>query len=251
MGQRFRWCEHCGTKPLSRDYYATTFWSLFSDVQVRVRRLNACLCRAGMLGIKSFAALLPIGGIALELAYITAKFAALVPFARVADLLSELLPTGGAANAGTVRNRTFRVGSTVAQLAPMSAQTLEPDATTPEVTVGLDGGHVRNRHRRPERNFEIVAGKVIGPDGSQHRFAFARNGGAAEQFALALVRAGVRGRTLATVLSDGDAGLRNLQRRVLPKATVVLNWFHIAMPFEHALQTATGLGTGTVDYMPA
>jgi hypothetical protein len=164
---------------------------------------------------------------------------------------SELLPTVGAANAGTVRNRTLRVGSTVAQLVPMSAQTLEPDAVTPEVIVGLDGGYVRSRHPRPERNFEIVVGKVSGSDGSPHHFAFARNGGSAEQVALALVRAGVRGRTIATVLSDGDAGLRNLQRRVLPKATVVLNWFHIAMPFEHALQTATGLGTGTVDYMPA
>jgi hypothetical protein len=134
---------------------------------------------------------------------------------------SELLPTVGAANAGTVRNRTLRVGSTVAQLVPMSAQTLEPDAVTPEVIVGLDGGYVRSRHPRPERNFEIVVGKVSGSDGSPHHFAFARNGGSAEQVALALVRAGVRGRTIATVLSDGDAGLRDLQRRVLPKATVV------------------------------
>lgn len=77
---------------------------------------------------------------------------------------------------------------------------------------------MRSRHRRPERNFEVIAGKVIGSDGAQHRFAFARNGASAEQFARALVRTGVRGRTPATVLSDGDAGLRNLQRRVLPEA---------------------------------
>ena len=30
-----------------------------------------------------------------ELAYVTAKFAALAPFAKVADLLAELLPVGG------------------------------------------------------------------------------------------------------------------------------------------------------------
>jgi hypothetical protein len=59
--------------------------------------------------------------------------------------------------------------------------------------------------------------------------------------------AGVRDRTPATVLSDGDAGLRNLQRRVLPEATGVLDWFHIAMRFEHVLQAAIGLGVGTVD----
>jgi hypothetical protein len=43
------------------------------------------------------------------------------------------------------------------------------------------------------------------------------------------------------------AGLRNLQRRVLPEATVVLDWLNIAMRFEHVLQAAIGLGVGTVD----
>jgi hypothetical protein len=88
---------------------------------------------------------------------------------------------------------------------------------------------------------------VIDLDGAQHRFAFARNDAPAEQFARALVRAGVRGRTPTTVLSDGDAGLRTLQRRVLPEATVVLDWFHIATRFEHALNAAIGLGAETAD----
>ncbi len=89
---------------------------------------------------------------------------------------------------------------------------------------------------------------MIGPDGAQHRFAFARNGSSsAEQFARALVRTGVRGPAPATMLSDGDAGLRNLQRCVLPEATVVLDWFHIAMRFEHVPQAALGLGVGTGD----
>jgi hypothetical protein len=59
--------------------------------------------------------------------------------------------------------------------------------------VGLDGGYVRSRHRRPERNFEVIAGKVIDLDGTQRRFAFARNDGSPEQSARALVRAGCAG----------------------------------------------------------
>jgi hypothetical protein len=212
-----------GAKLLSKGYYPATFRSVFGDVAVRIRRLRACGCRAGQPESKSFADMIAIGGEAPELAYVTAKFAALAPFARVADLLSELLPTGGAANAGTARNRTMRVGATVARLTTADARPLEPGAVTPAVIVGLDGGYVRSRHRRPERNFEVIAGKVIDAKGTQHRFAFARNGGAAEDFARALVRAGVRGGTPATVLSDGDAGLRNLQRTVLPAATVVLD----------------------------
>jgi hypothetical protein len=53
------------------------------------------------------------------------------PFARVAALLSALLQICGAVNAGTVRNRTVRVGVTVAKLTMAGAQMLEPDAATP------------------------------------------------------------------------------------------------------------------------
>ena len=51
--------------------------------------------------------------VAPELAYVTARYAALAPFGGVAGLLSELLPIGGAENAGTVRNKTRRVGERV------------------------------------------------------------------------------------------------------------------------------------------
>ncbi len=116
---------------------------------------------------------------------------------------------------------------------------------TPAVVIGLDGGYLRSRHRRPECNFEVIAGKVLNLDGSQHRFAFARNGNSASEFAGAIVSAGVRLGTSATVLSDGDAGLWKLQRQVVPEATLVLDWWHIAMRFEHALQAARGKGQGT------
>ena len=103
--------------------------------------------------------------------------------------------------------------------------------------VGLDGGYVRSRHRREERHFEVVAGKIIHADGAQHRFAFARNGQAiaSEAFRQALTAAGVHADTPATVLCDGDAGLWRLQREALPGATVVLDWWHAAVRFEHAL----------------
>jgi len=82
---------------LQRDF------GVFDDILVKVRRLCACNCRSERPEPKSFAALMAMGGIAPELAYVTAKFAALAPFARVADLLSELLPVGGAAAASRTR----------------------------------------------------------------------------------------------------------------------------------------------------
>lgn len=145
-GEWFRWCEHCSAKLTSKGYYRATFRSVFGDVAVRIRRLCACRRRVGMQEPKSFSALAVTDGIAPELAYITAKFAALAPFARVADLLSELLPIGGAANAGTVRNRTMRVGMTVTRLSLTGATMPEVNAIAPAVVVGLDGGYVRSHH---------------------------------------------------------------------------------------------------------
>jgi hypothetical protein len=57
----------------------------------------------------------------------------------------------------------------------------------------------------------------------------------------------VQADTPATVLCDGDAGLWRLQREALPEAIVVLDWWHAAVRFEHALQAARGLGAGTAN----
>ena len=249
VGERCRLCVACKCVLTSKGYYPATFRSLYGDVPVRVRRLLACPCR-GLDGAKSFAVVdLDAATVAPELAYVTARYAAVAPFGKVAVLLSELLPIGGARNAGTVRNRTLRTGLDVVQ--PHSAKPAPPITTqsAEPVVVGLDGGYVRSRHRQEERHFEVIAGKVIDADGSQHRFAFARNGQAAsaDAFAQALAAAGVRADTPATVLCDGDAGLWRLQRETLPAATVVLDWWHVAIRFEHALQTARGLGAADAD----
>src|SRR4051794_25933822 len=247
VGERRCGCVTCG-RPLARKgHYSATFRSLFGDVPVRVRRLLVCPCH-GLGAPKSFAAFDLGAGPAPELAYVTAKFAALAPFGKVAALLSELLPISGAQNAGTVRNRTLRVGQEVVPQHPTKNAELPTAPAAGPVVIGLDGGYVRSRHR-PERHFEVVAGKVIDARGTQHRFAFARNGQAASAaaFRQALATAGVRADMPATVLGDGDAGLWRLQREVLPGATIVLDWWHAAVRFEHARQAARGLGAGTAD----
>jgi hypothetical protein len=123
---------------LERDEQVT-FRSLFGDVLVRVRRLHACPSQEAV-EVKSFG-MLDLGhdAVAPELAYVTARYAALVPFGKVAVLLSELLPIGGAQNAGTVRNRTRRVGEKVVRqhATEMATQTAPPPGGA--AVVGLDG----------------------------------------------------------------------------------------------------------------
>jgi hypothetical protein len=51
---------------------------------------------------------------------------------------------------------------------------------------------------------------------------------------------GVTAETRVTVHSDGDAGLRAIQRAAAPAAEHVLDWYHIAMRWQHLHQLATG-----------
>ena len=50
-----------------------------------------------------------------ELAYVTARYAAVAPYRKVAALLSELLPVDGTQHVSTVCNRTLRVNAQVVQ----------------------------------------------------------------------------------------------------------------------------------------
>src|SRR5271170_620058 len=223
-GEHRRACVACEGELASKGHYTAAFRSLFGDVPIRVRRLLTCPCQ-GTGEAKSFAVFnLEAATVAPELAYVTARYAALVPFGKVADLLSELLSIRGAQNAGTVRNRTMQAGEAVVQ--PHAAKTAEAATAQPAkpVVIGLDGGYVRSRHRQDERHFEVIAGKVVDAQGRQSRFAFASPAIASDAFKQALAVAGVTADTPATVLSDGDAGLWRLQREALPNATVVLDW---------------------------
>ena len=255
LGECPRVCVACRRRLTSKGYSEARFRSWFGDVPVRVRRLVVCQCQGA--GESKSIAVLDFGkgaAVAPELAYITARYAAMAPFGKVAALLSELLPISGVQHASTVRNRTLRVGTEVVQ-AHAAASASEPAVPASGfVVVGIDGGYVRSRHRAEGRHFEVIAGKVMHADGAQHRFAFARNGqmASAAAFRQALAAAGVSADTPATVLCDGDAGLWRLQRKVLPGATVVLDWCHAAIRFEHALQSARSLGRGTAaDASPA
>jgi hypothetical protein len=75
---------------------------------------------------------------------------------------------------------------------------------------------------------------VINAQGGQSRFAFARNSPAIACDSFMRPLGGRRDGC------DGDAGLWRLQCEALPNATVVLDWWHVAVRFEHALQTARG-----------
>jgi hypothetical protein len=96
LGECPRACEACGRKLAAKDHYRARFRSLFGDVPVRVRRWFVCPCRGGAGEAKSVTAL-DFGGdaVAPELAYVTARYAALAPFGKVAALRPSCCRSAG------------------------------------------------------------------------------------------------------------------------------------------------------------
>lgn len=111
-----------------------------------------------------------------------AKWAAHLSFAAVADLLHDVLPVDSCANSETIRAHVFETAERLeAELGPeqlaydagcQNEIDASPDPGAP-VTVGLDGGYIRGRERRPGGNgcFEVIAGKSIPQEGPTKLFA--------------------------------------------------------------------------------
>jgi hypothetical protein len=74
--------------------------TVYGNVPMRVRRLRGCGC--ALDSASRSAIFTNRNAITPELKYLTAKLAALMPFGRVADFLSELLPLSTKAAPGTI-----------------------------------------------------------------------------------------------------------------------------------------------------
>jgi hypothetical protein len=104
----------------------------------------------------------------LELLYLETKWASLVPYAKVIELLKDVLPVADTLNRETVRNHLHTIanrierglGEEAVRLFDGSDQDWEkqplPDGP---MTVGIDGGFVRAAHK--EGWFEVIAGKSV------------------------------------------------------------------------------------------
>lgn len=232
-------CRFCGQRLRTKGYYKSIFKSVFGKVPMRVRRVWGCQCRDAEN--RTFSSL-PTGKnpTSPELKYLTSKLAALMPFGKVADFLGELLPASAKTNASSVRNRVMRVGRRL-EKPSADSKSARAEAPAKKIIVGLDGGYVRGR-TGPERNFEVVVGRVLA-DETATRFAFVREGtwSATPRVQQAMIQAGCTDGAQVTVLSDGDAGLKAIQKEIAPKSEHILDWFHLAMRFQHVIQVARGL----------
>ena len=155
---RHRCCNGCGRALLSK---ADPVPHRLRHHPAEQPRFHRCRCQPS--ASKTFSPLSELftEHTAPELLYLETNWASLVSFGMTAQLLKEVLPVGGTANAGTLRRHLHKVAVRhEADLGSEQPVGLEsgPDDGQPlpqeTVIVGIDGGYVRNWHDK-KRNFGV------------------------------------------------------------------------------------------------
>jgi hypothetical protein len=175
-----------------------------------------------------------------ELEFLQAKWAAHVSFAAVADLLHDVLPVDACLNDETIRMQVFKTAERLeAELGPeqfafdtgSQHEIEESPEPGPPITVGLDGGYIRGRDRRPGGTgcFEVIAGKSIPEEGKARVFAGVGQIDTKPKRRLheVLTSQGVLPRQRVTFLSDGGDNVRQLPAYLHPRSEHILDWFHV------------------------
>ena len=115
----------------------------------------------------------------------------------------------------------------------------------PPLTAGLDGGYVHARHplSRTKRCFEVIAGKVLKPEGASKCFAFVPRVETRPKRRLfeVLKAQGLRANQRVEFLTDGGDSVRELPRDLSPESEHWLDWFHITMRLTVLGQMTRGL----------
>jgi hypothetical protein len=246
LGQR-RACPDCGQRRTTKDSGSTPVKTLFGRVDVPNPRWNRCACQThGPRTFRPTKAWLH-GRTSPEMLYLETKWASLIPFAKVADLLKDVLPVGDSVNQETVRNHLHVTAERIEQelgderqpnLFEGSEEDWEqqplPDGP---ITVGIDGGYVRAAHKQGW--FEVIAGKSVvafrreedGEVPSAKCFGFVQTYDIKPRRRLweLLKSQGVQENQQVVFMSDGGENVRRVQQYLHPFSEHLIDWFHITM----------------------
>jgi hypothetical protein len=247
-------CPHCGQARPRKGRHEIVYRTLFVKLRLDSPWLHACPCRGpARASVSPLAGRLP-ERTAPELAYLEAKFAALVSYGLTVDLLGEILPLGAELNTTAVRRQVRTVAERsegeLGEERPHFIEGCQRDRDQlprpdPPLTAGLDGGYVHARHpeSRTERCFEVIAGKVLKPEEGSKCFAFVpRVETKPKRLLFEVLKAqGLQANQGVVFLTDGGDTVRELPRDLVPESEHWLDWFHITMRLTVLGQMTRGL----------
>jgi len=253
-------CPDCGTPLKLKARAHRSFRTLFGTFTFYSPRLEHCDCQGPMTSsFRPLAALLT-EPVAPELLYMEAKWSSLVSYGLSLDALQDFLPLDLSLDVKTVRYDTLKVAKRLeAELGEEQPSFIEGEPRDwdllplPEgsFTVGIDGGYLRNWVDK-KHTFEVIVGKSIRSfdEGEEEdrtpslkRFGFVQTLDTQSKQRLheVLQSQDLQMNQAITFLSDGDDKLRALQMEMSPKATHILDWFHLTMKLTVLGQYGKGL----------
>jgi hypothetical protein len=232
-------CEACGRALLVKEQLTRTIRTLFGTVVLTSPRLYHCRCRARTATtFRPLRALLP-DSTTPELLFLETKWASLISYGLTTRVLKDFLPLDETLTVTTVQNHTLAIAQRCEEELGEEQQGAvdgcpgDPGPSSrPKgpVAVGLDGGYVRHWEQK-QHHFEVIVGKSLPPAGPAKCFGFVQTYDTNPQQRLCAVlqSQGVPDPQPLTFLSDGGETVRDLPVALYPRATHLLDWFHLAM----------------------
>src|SRR5499427_1086007 len=240
-------CPDCGTPLHLKAHSRRSFRTLFGTFQFDSPRLEHCDCTQHKTSsFRPLSALLT-ESVAPELLYMEAKWSSLVSYGMSLDALQDFLPLDLSLDVKTVRSYTLKVAKRLeAELGEEQTSFIEGDPSQwdhlplPDgsFTVGIDGGYVRHWLDK-KHNFEVIVGKSMrsftkdeddkAPSHKRLGFVQTLDTKPKRRLYEVLQSQGLQMNQEITFLSDGNDTLRKLQLELSPKATHILDWFHLTM----------------------
>ncbi len=235
-------CPECGYPRRHKDTRTIVVRSLFGVLRLPSPRWWHCHCHEQpSRTFQPLAAVLP-DRTTPELAYLQARFAALVSYGITAELLGELLPLGRRLHPTVVRRQTQAVAQRLEdelgdeQFSFIdTCQRDREELPRPDLplVVGLDGGYVHSTAQRSRRDgwFEVIAGKAMPAQGRPSCFGYVQTYDTKPKRRLfeVLQAQGMAANQQVTFLTDGGEDIRDLPCYLNPQAEHLLDWFHITM----------------------
>ncbi|HSX81900.1 MAG TPA: ISKra4 family transposase [Candidatus Saccharimonadia bacterium] len=252
-------CDHCGDPLRVKGQHTRTFRTLFGTVALTSPRLYHCRCQRRKTTTFRPLNLLLTEPTAPELLFMETKWASLMSYGLTAQALKDFLPVDATLNATTIQNHTLAVAQrcedelgeeqwAFVEGCPATWETLPiPDGP---LTVGIDGGYVRNWEAKKQQ-FEVIVGKSIlafrredeedVPSSKCFGFVQTLDTKPKRRLFEVLQSQGHQMNQQITFLSDGGDTVRDLQLYMNPQAEHLLDWFHLAMRLTVMQQSAKGL----------
>ena len=240
-----RCCPDCGNRHASKSGGKIEVKTLFGAVEVVNPRWHRCSCQQS--GPKTFhpAAAWLRGTTSPELLYVETKWASLLPFAKVAELLREVLPAE--ADDETIRRHVQATAERIEeelgeerQLNLFEGESIEPEEQAPPdgpMTVGIDGGYVRAAHK--QGFFEVIAGRSVVafrraaedevPEAKCFGYVQTYDAKPRRRLFELMKSQGLQNNQQVVFLSDGGEDVRRVQDYLHPFSEHWIDWFHITM----------------------